>query len=116
MTINVKSGSLPLVRPDESRIEAKLLENRRRHYSVEALSNGDEHVVNIVAPPPGDWYVIAYRSWFDPDSGKIQQQGNYCTLFITIRYGYFYNKHFTSTALNDFVLILVDIIRGSYCL
>ncbi|XP_001600009.1 post-GPI attachment to proteins factor 6 isoform X2 [Nasonia vitripennis] len=75
VTINVKSGSLPLVRPDGSRIEAKLLENRRRHYTIDSLSNGDEHVVNIVAPPPGDWYVIAYRSWTNPDTGKIKQQG-----------------------------------------
>jgi hypothetical protein len=75
VTINIKSGSLPLVRPDGSRIEAKLLESRREHYTVEALSNGDEHMVNIFAPPPGDWYAIAYRSWFDPNSGRIQQQG-----------------------------------------
>lgn len=79
VTINVKSGSLPLVKPDGSKIGARLLETRRRHYTVPAQSNGDENFVSIVAPPHGDWYVIAYRSWFDPDNGKISQQGEYCT-------------------------------------
>ncbi|XP_011504148.1 PREDICTED: transmembrane protein 8B-like [Ceratosolen solmsi marchali] len=75
VTINIKSGSLPLIKPDGSKIEAKLLESRREHYTIEALSNGDEHIINIFAPPPGDWYAIAYRSWFDPNSSRIQQQG-----------------------------------------
>lgn len=81
MSIILKYGSIALVRPDGSKIEAKLLDDasRPRNYSIEALSNGDEHVVNIVAPIPGDWYAIAYRSYQDPDDGKIKQQG---TLFF----------------------------------
>ena len=73
--IHLKSGSLPLVNPDQSKIEAKLLEGRRTHYTLEILSNRDEHIVTIVAPEPGDWFAIAYRSWHDPNKNKIKQQG-----------------------------------------
>ncbi|XP_058808953.1 post-GPI attachment to proteins factor 6-like isoform X2 [Phymastichus coffea] len=77
VSISLKPGSLPLVRPDGSRIEARLLggHSRPRNYSLEVLSNGDEHVVNIVAPPPGDWYAIAYRAYQDPEDARIKQQG-----------------------------------------
>ncbi|XP_014218412.1 post-GPI attachment to proteins factor 6-like [Copidosoma floridanum] len=75
VTINFKSGSLPLVSPDGSKIETKVLPNRRRIYTIESQSNDFEHLSNIPAPPPGDWYVIAYRSWVDPNDEQIKQAG-----------------------------------------
>jgi len=50
-------------------------EKRRQYYSLRMYSNGEENVIKIEAPPPGDWYAIAFRSWTDPDKGKIKQQG-----------------------------------------
>lgn len=73
-----------MVKPDGAKIGARLLDTRRTHYTIPVMSNGDEHQVNIAAPAPGDWYVIAYRSWYDPDNGKISQQGE--TILHFIRY------------------------------
>lgn len=75
VSVFLKSGSLPFVRPDGSKIAAKLMKGRRRHYSLDMESNGDEFMIKIDAPAPGDWYAIAFRSWSDPDNGKITQQG-----------------------------------------
>ena len=85
VSIYLKYGSIPFVQPDSAKIRAKVLKERRRYYSLEISSNGDEHHVRIDAPPPGDWYVIAFRSWSDPDSGKITQQGLNVDLFILIQ-------------------------------
>ena len=65
-------------------MKAKLLENRRRYYSLEVISDGVQHDVRIDAPAAGDWYAIAFRSWFDPDSDKIIQQGIQSILTILI--------------------------------
>ncbi|XP_029172482.1 post-GPI attachment to proteins factor 6 isoform X3 [Nylanderia fulva] len=77
VSLYLKSGSLPFVRPDDSKVAAKLLEmkKRRRNYGLKMQSNGDQYAIKIEAPPPGDWYAIAFRSWTDPDTGKIRQQG-----------------------------------------
>lgn len=77
VSLYLKSGSLPFVRPDGSKVAAKLMEmkKRRRHYGLEMQSNGDQYVIKIEAPPAGGWYAIAFRSWTDPDTGKIRQQG-----------------------------------------
>lgn len=75
VSLYLKSGSLPLVRPDGSKIAAKLMERRRRYYALPMESGGNEYMIRIDAPPPGDWYAIAFRSWTDPDNGKITQQG-----------------------------------------
>lgn len=77
VSLYLKSGSLPFVRPDGSKVAAKLMEmnKRRRHYGLEMQSNGDQYVIKIEAPPAGDWYAIAFRSWTNPDTGKIRQQG-----------------------------------------
>ncbi|XP_076235241.1 transmembrane protein 8B [Calliopsis andreniformis] len=75
VSLFLKSGSLPFVRPDGSKIAAKLMERRRRYYTLNMESTGDEYMIRIEAPAPGDWYAIAFRSWSDPDNGKITQQG-----------------------------------------
>ncbi|XP_076666135.1 transmembrane protein 8B [Andrena cerasifolii] len=75
VSLFLKSGSLPFVRPDGSKIAAKLMKGRRRYYSLKMESTGDEYTITIEAPTPGDWYAIAFRSWSDPDNGKITQQG-----------------------------------------
>ncbi|XP_076764555.1 transmembrane protein 8B isoform X1 [Xylocopa sonorina] len=75
VSIYLKSGSLPFVQPDGSKIAAKLMKGRRRYYTLTMESNGDEYMIRIDAPSPGDWYAIAFRSWSDPDNGKITQQG-----------------------------------------
>lgn len=75
VSLYLKSGSLPFVHPDGSKVAAKLMEKRRRNYSREMQSSGDQYMIKIEAPPTGDWYAIAFRSWTDPDSGKIRQQG-----------------------------------------
>ncbi|XP_017877857.1 transmembrane protein 8B-like [Ceratina calcarata] len=75
VSVFLKSGSLPFVRPDGSKIAAKLMKGRRRYYSLNMESNGDEYMIRIDAPEPGDWYTIAFRSWSDPENGKITQQG-----------------------------------------
>ncbi|XP_033323821.1 post-GPI attachment to proteins factor 6 [Megalopta genalis] len=75
VSLFLKSGSLPFVRPDGSKIAAKLMQGRRRYYALNMESNGDEYEIRIHAPAPGDWYAIAFRSWSDPDNGKITQQG-----------------------------------------
>ncbi|KAK9299726.1 hypothetical protein QLX08_007352 [Tetragonisca angustula] len=75
VSVFLKSGSLPFVRPDGSKIAAKLMKGRRRYYALDMESNGDEYMIRIDAPTPSDWYAIAFRSWSDPDNGKITQQG-----------------------------------------
>lgn len=80
VSLHLKSGSLPFVRPDGSKVAAKLMKRRRRYYSLEMQSGGDQYIIKIEAPPAGDWYAIAFRSWTDPDSGKIRQQGRRCSL------------------------------------
>ncbi|XP_076392048.1 transmembrane protein 8B [Megachile rotundata] len=75
VSLFLKSGSLPFVTPDGSKITAKLMKRRRRYYSLDMESNGDEYRITIEAPSPGDWYAIAFRTWSDPDNGKITQQG-----------------------------------------
>lgn len=82
VSLYLKSGSLPFVRPDGSKVAAKLMEmnKRRRHYGLEMQSNGDQYVIKIEAPPAGDWYAIAFRSWTNPDTGKIRQQGGRLSL------------------------------------
>ncbi|XP_076283368.1 transmembrane protein 8B [Lasioglossum baleicum] len=75
VSLFLKSGSLPFVRPDGSKIAAKVMKGRRRYYALNMESNEDEYVIKIDAPAPGDWYAIAFRSWSDPDNGKITQQG-----------------------------------------
>lgn len=75
VSLYLKSGSLPVVHPDGSIVRAKLMKRRRKYYSLNMQSNGDEHMISIDSPIPGDWYVIAFRSWTDPNSDKIKQQG-----------------------------------------
>lgn len=75
VSLYLKSGSLPFVQPDGAKVAAKLMKRRRRYYSLAMQSNGDQHMIKIDAPPPGDWYAIAFRSWTDPNNGKITQQG-----------------------------------------
>ncbi|XP_011341819.1 post-GPI attachment to proteins factor 6 isoform X2 [Ooceraea biroi] len=77
VSVYMKSGSLPFISSDGSKVSAKLMETekRRRYYSLRMQSNGDPNAIKIEAPPPGDWYAITFRSWTDPDKGKIKQQG-----------------------------------------
>lgn len=77
VSLYLKSASLPFVSPDGSKVAAKLMEtkNRRRHYNLEMQSNGEQYIIKIEAPSAGDWYAIAFRSWTDPEEGKIKQQG-----------------------------------------
>ncbi|KAK0164040.1 hypothetical protein PV328_002710 [Microctonus aethiopoides] len=75
ISIYLKSGSIPLINPDGSRTDANLLKNRRKHYELEMLSVDDQYLITIAIPAAGDWYAIAFRSWSDPDSEKITQQG-----------------------------------------
>ncbi|XP_014598648.1 PREDICTED: transmembrane protein 8B-like [Polistes canadensis] len=75
VSLYLKSGSIPLIRPDGSIIEAKLMKRRRKHYALNIQSNGNEHMITIDSPIPGDWYIIAFRSWTDPNSDQIKQQG-----------------------------------------
>lgn len=77
ISLHLKSASLPFVSPDDSKIAAKLMEakNRRQHHSLEMQSNGEQYMIKIEAPSAGDWYAIAFRSWTDPEEGKIKQQG-----------------------------------------
>lgn len=77
VSVYMKSGSLPFISSDGSKVSAKLMETekRRRYYSLRMQSDGDENVIRIEAPPAADWYAIAFRSWTDPDKGKIKQQG-----------------------------------------
>lgn len=75
VAIHLKAGSLPFVTPDGSTTAARFLEDRRAIYSLDTPSNGDEHIVSIDAPIPGDWYAIAFRDWSDPNKSKIKQQG-----------------------------------------
>lgn len=51
------------------------MKERRQYYSLDMESNGYNDSIRIDAPSPGDWYAIAFRSWSDPDNGKITQQG-----------------------------------------
>lgn len=51
------------------------MKHRRRHYSLEMQSDGEQYMIKIEAPSAGDWYAIAFRSWTDPEEGKIKQQG-----------------------------------------
>lgn len=75
VSIYLKYGSIPYVNPDGSKVAAKVLNERRRHYGLNVSSDNDEHILNINAPNPGDWFVAAFRSWSDPNNGKITQQG-----------------------------------------
>lgn len=77
ISLYLKSASLPFVCPDGSKVAAKLIEKkkRRRQYSLEMQSDGEQYIIKIEAPSAGDWYAIAFRSWTDPEDGKIKQQG-----------------------------------------
>ncbi|XP_015591102.1 transmembrane protein 8B isoform X2 [Cephus cinctus] len=75
VSVYLKFGSLPLVRPDNSTIAAKLLQRRYSYYNLEILSDETQHLIRVDAPPPGDWYAIAFRSWSDPNKEQISQQG-----------------------------------------
>ncbi|XP_020277842.1 transmembrane protein 8B [Pseudomyrmex gracilis] len=77
ISLHLKSGSLPFVRPDGSKVNAKLLEmkKRRQYHSLNMRSDGDKYMIKVEAPSAGDWYTIAFRSWIDPDKEKIKQQG-----------------------------------------
>ncbi|XP_057339155.1 transmembrane protein 8B [Microplitis mediator] len=75
VSVYLKSGSIPLVHPDGSKISAELLKNRRKFYHSNFTSSGDHYSILIPSPSAGDWYAIAFRSWTDPDSEKITQQG-----------------------------------------
>ncbi|KAH0548459.1 transmembrane protein 8B [Cotesia glomerata] len=75
VSIYLKSGSIPLVHPDGSKISAELLKNRRSFYELNLTSAGDQYEISATSPASGDWYAIAFRSWTDPDSEKITQQG-----------------------------------------
>lgn len=75
ITVHMKPGSIPLVNPDQSKLPANLLEARTAHYTLLFASDGTQQVQNISAPIPGDWFAIAFRSWSDPNSEKIGQQG-----------------------------------------
>ncbi|XP_012275962.1 post-GPI attachment to proteins factor 6 [Orussus abietinus] len=75
VSVYLKSGSLPLIIPDKSKIFAKLLKRRREYRSLKMSSDEQKHLVSIQAPAPGDWYAIGFRSWSDPNEGKITQQG-----------------------------------------
>lgn len=86
VSLHLKSASLPFVCPDGSKVAAKLMEakKRRRHYSLEMQSNGEQYMIKIEAPSAGDWYAIAFRSWTDPDSGKIKQQGRENAIYYVL--------------------------------
>ncbi|XP_044011522.1 post-GPI attachment to proteins factor 6-like [Aphidius gifuensis] len=75
VSIYLKLGSIPLVHPDGASVNTKLLNNRRKYYEVNFTSGGDQYDVKITTPTPGDWFAIAFRSWTDPNSEKITQQG-----------------------------------------
>ncbi|XP_014473987.1 PREDICTED: transmembrane protein 8B-like isoform X1 [Dinoponera quadriceps] len=75
VSLHLKTGSLPFVRPDGSKVAANLMKRRQRHYSLQMQSNGDEYTIKVEAPPAGDWYTIAFRSWTDPNDEQIKQQG-----------------------------------------
>jgi len=77
VSVYMKSGSLPFISSDGSKVTAKLMdtEKRRQYYSLRMQSDAEENAIQIEAPPAGDWYAIAFRSWTDPDKGKIKQQG-----------------------------------------
>ncbi|KAG5324721.1 TMM8A factor, partial [Acromyrmex heyeri] len=83
ISLYLKSASLPFVCPDGSKVAAKLIEKkkRRRQYSLEMQSDGEQYIIKIEAPSAGDWYAIAFRSWTDPEDGKIKQQDNEKLLF-----------------------------------
>nr|XP_046479963.1 post-GPI attachment to proteins factor 6-like isoform X1 [Neodiprion pinetum] len=75
ITVHIKPGSIPFVNPDKSKVPENLLEARFPHHSLFFTSDGTQQVQNITAPVPGDWFAIAFRSWSDPNDGKIEQQG-----------------------------------------
>ncbi|XP_063987375.1 transmembrane protein 8B [Diachasmimorpha longicaudata] len=75
VTVYLKYGSIALASPDGSKIGAKLFERRRTFSNFTFKSELDEYELQRPNPAPGDWYAIAFRSWSDPDSEKITQQG-----------------------------------------
>ncbi|XP_046740850.1 post-GPI attachment to proteins factor 6-like [Diprion similis] len=77
ITVHIKPGSIPFVNPDKSKLPVSLLKARIPHYSLFFTSDGTQQVQNISAPVPGDWFAIAFRSWSDPDDGKIEQQEHF---------------------------------------
>uniref|UniRef100_A0A0C9QQ78 Tmem8a_0 protein n=1 Tax=Fopius arisanus TaxID=64838 RepID=A0A0C9QQ78_9HYME len=75
VTVFLKYGSIAVGSPDGSKIGAKLFERRRQFSNFTFTSEIDEYELQRPNPAPGDWYAIAFRSWSDPDSEKITQQG-----------------------------------------
>ncbi|CAB0031652.1 unnamed protein product [Trichogramma brassicae] len=73
--VHVKSASVPLVHPDGSKYKANLLRSRRPHEPMHVDCNGDTHKISEEAPVPGDWYLVAYKAWEDPNNKPIKQEG-----------------------------------------
>ncbi|KAI4486333.1 hypothetical protein M0802_012352 [Mischocyttarus mexicanus] len=62
VSLYLKSGSLPLIRPDGSIIEAKLMKGRRKHYDLNIQSDGNEHMIIIDSPIPDAELLIEMPS------------------------------------------------------
>ncbi|XP_047115740.1 post-GPI attachment to proteins factor 6 [Schistocerca piceifrons] len=76
VTVDLRPGSFPVVSPDGALFPddfAPVLSGP--WYAGTALSDGRAFAVNVTYPLAGDWYVIAYVSYTDPDDDKITQQG-----------------------------------------
>lgn len=85
VTVDLRPGSFPVVSPDGALFPddfAPVLSGP--WFAGTALSDGRTFAVNVTYPLAGDWYVIAYVSYTDPDDDKITQQGltASCTTFL----------------------------------
>jgi hypothetical protein len=50
-------------------------------YTLQFKSDGVTRRMTIDGPHPGNWFAVAFITWTDPNNDRIEQQGNYFSIF-----------------------------------
>lgn len=77
--VHLKAGGFPVVSPQNISFPEDFVENSQRNkiISLKIESDGSNSSIVISNPTPGEWFALAFVSWTDPKSDKIEQQGLY---------------------------------------
>lgn len=75
--IHIKAGGFPVVSPQNISFPEDFVDNSLRNeiYSLKMQSDDETTNFTLLSPTPGEWFALAFVSWTDPKSDKIEQQG-----------------------------------------
>lgn len=75
--VHLKPGGFPVVSPQNISFPEDFMDNNLRNEITSMKMESDEsnNTLTIHNPVPGDWFALAFVSWTDPKSDKIEQQG-----------------------------------------